>query len=373
MLKQTIICVDDEPANVEALERLFRKKYDVITCLSGKSAIEKINEMNTIPAVIITDQRMPEMTGIEVLEQSQKKFPETIRMLLTGYTDIESVIAAVNQGQIYRYITKPWDPQELLTTVDKAVEKYLLKKELAQKNTELKTALDELKTLDQAKSNFMILINHELKTPLTSLLSFTELLKETKLNEDQELYANRISKSADRLKKIIDDVLIIVKSETRQLKLKMLLQPLKFSVEDIQDEVKRLAHQKLQKIKILLPSDQLWHDVEQTKNIFNRIVHNSIKFGPEESEIKISYETTSNGYLIKFENTGPHIPEKILDKIMKPFFLDENIMNHSTGLGLGLTICNSILQMQGSKLDVANTDTGVRISFELFKDQSGAY
>lgn len=373
MVKQTLLCVDDEPSNVEALERLFRKKYEVITCLSGKDAIEKIENLKTPLAAIITDQRMPEMTGIQVLKHSQNKFPETIRILLTGYTDIESVIAAVNEGQIYQYITKPWDPQELLATVDKAVEKFLLRKELAQKNIELKNALDELKSLDQAKSNFMILINHELKTPLTSILSFIELLRETSLNEEQDLYTNRIAKSADRLKKIIDDVLLIVKTETRQLKLKLVLQPLKYSPEDLFEDVKILAHQKLQKLKVQLPSEAIWHDVELTRNIFNRIVQNAVKFGPESSEIEIKYSTTENGYLIQIENTGPRIPESTISKLMRPFYLDENIMNHSTGLGLGLTICNSILQMQGSHLEIKNTDTGVRVSFELFKDQSQSF
>lgn len=373
MSKQSILCVDDEPANVEALERLLRKKYDVITCISGQEAVKKIDDLISPLAAIITDQRMPGMTGIDVLKHSQKKFPDTIRILLTGYTDIESVIAAVNEGQIYQYITKPWDPQELLNTVDKAVEKYILRKELAQKNNELMLALEELKSLDQAKSNFMILINHELKTPLTSILSFIELLKETQLNEEQDLYTNRIGKSADRLKKIIDDVLIIVKSETKQLKLKMILQQLKYSTEDIPESVKVLAHQKLQKIRIQLPPDLIWHDVEHTKEIFNRLIHNCVKFGPESSEIKIHFSNTENGFLIHIDNSGSQIPESILDKIMKPFFLDENIMNHSVGLGLGLTICNSILRMQGSHLTISNTDTGVRASFELFKDQVSSF
>lgn len=177
--------IDDETDNLDALERVFRKKYDVIKCSSGPEALKILKE-NANVSVIISDQRMPEMTGVEFLEKSMKTHPNCIRILLTGYTDLDSVIAAINSGQVYRYITKPWDTRDLQITVDQAVEKYELESELKVKNLELQRALSELKTLDQAKSQFMILINHELKTPLTTLLSFMELLEQSSLDEDQK-------------------------------------------------------------------------------------------------------------------------------------------------------------------------------------------
>ncbi|RYZ79323.1 MAG: response regulator, partial [Proteobacteria bacterium] len=217
MTKHTILCVDDEIDNVDALERLFRKKYSVLKATSGGQALQVLDE-NPGVALIISDQRMPTMTGVEFLEKAQKSHPEALRILLTGYTDIESVISAVNQGQIYRYLSKPWDSVDLTNTVDQAIEKYDISKELKKKNIELAKALNELKTLDKAKSNFMILINHELKTPLTSILSFIGLLNESNLDDEQKLFVNRISRGADKLKSIIDDVLLIVRAETRLLK-----------------------------------------------------------------------------------------------------------------------------------------------------------
>src|SRR6202012_3259788 len=124
----------------------------------------------------VTDQRMPGMTGVELLSESMESTPDAVRILLTGYTDIESVIAAINSGQIYRYVTKPWDPVDLTNAVDKAIERYEMSAELKEKNAALEMALRELRVLDEAKSNFMILINHELKTPLTSMVSFLSLL-----------------------------------------------------------------------------------------------------------------------------------------------------------------------------------------------------
>ncbi len=210
--KPTLLCLDDEKDNLEALERVFRKKYHVLKATSANEAFDILSHRPNI-SVIVSDQRMPAMTGVEFLERSILSHPDTSRILLTGYTDIESVIAAVNKGQIFRYITKPWDSIDLLNTVDQAAEKYFLKSELKEKNNELEVALSELKNLDKAKNQFMILINHELKTPLTAILSFASLLKETSLSEEQTLFVDRIGRSSEKLKNIIEDVLLIVKGE----------------------------------------------------------------------------------------------------------------------------------------------------------------
>jgi len=219
LIKPTILCVDDENDNLEALERIFRKKYTILKAISGKQALEIIQQQGDEISLILTDQRMPEMTGIEVLEKIIERHPEMIRILITGFTDLESVIQAINKGQIYQYITKPWDPVELSNTVDRAVERFTVGKELAVRTKQLEVAYNELKTLDDAKSKFMILINHELKTPLTSIINFLSLLNESPLSEDQKLYVDRTIKSSNKLKQIIEDVLILVRAELNQLHL----------------------------------------------------------------------------------------------------------------------------------------------------------
>src|SRR5262249_30902120 len=121
--------------------------------------------------------------------------------------------------QIYKYVTKPWDPVDLSNTVDRAIEKYELRGELAEKNAQLEAALKELKSLDEAKNQFMILINHELKTPLTVMLSFLQLLDDSQLTEEQDRYLARIHTAALRLQTLINDVLELVSAETKLLKI----------------------------------------------------------------------------------------------------------------------------------------------------------
>src|SRR5580698_1811791 len=183
-MQHTILVVDDEKDIIDSIERQFRKKYKILKTTSGIEALRLMQD-ETIH-LILSDQRMPEMTGVQLFERAQKIQPDAIRILLTGFSDVESVIAAINNGQIYRYITKPWDPTDLDVIVKRALDAYDLKTELKEKNIELVRALKELKTLDQAKSHFMILVGHELKTPLTTINSFLDLLKEDTLGADAQ-------------------------------------------------------------------------------------------------------------------------------------------------------------------------------------------
>jgi two-component system, sensor histidine kinase and response regulator len=364
MAKHTILCVDDELDNVDALERLFRKNYTVLKATSGAQGLQTLAE-NPGVALIISDQRMPSMTGVEFLEKTQRTHPEALRILLTGYTDIESVIQAVNQGQIYRYLTKPWDSTDLLNTVETAIQKYDMTKELKKKNIELAKALNELKSLDKAKSNFMILINHELKTPLTSIISFISLLNETQMDDEQKLFVNRIARGADKLKGIIDDVLLIVRAETSQLKPN--ITPVSFAGVPnlLNPEVSNVLHYKHQKLSEKNMNVTASADRDLIRQVLSRLVHNAAKFGTDNSEIVIEATTENQQVVYSITNKGPHIDTAMIEKILRPFFIDEDVMNHSTGMGLGLSICQSILGLHQSKLRIENTADGVRVSFNL--------
>lgn len=122
-----VLYIDDEVHNLSAFKASFRRAYTVYTAESADQA-RKILEENTVH-IIISDQRMPQMTGIQFFESIVDAYPDPIRMLLTGYADINAVIDAINKGQVYKYFSKPWDEQELRTNIDKAYELYCLRKE----------------------------------------------------------------------------------------------------------------------------------------------------------------------------------------------------------------------------------------------------
>ena len=120
-----ILIVDDEEAILETMNFTFMDHYDVLTTSDPKMAIS-IMEENQPVSVVITDQRMPGMTGVELLEEVYKQFPETVRIILTGFADSEATIKAINDGHIYGYINKPWEPDELKTIVRRASELHAL-------------------------------------------------------------------------------------------------------------------------------------------------------------------------------------------------------------------------------------------------------
>lgn len=139
-----LLIVDDETANLQKLQRTFMEGYEVHPAQSGAEALAVLRG-HPIDA-IITDQKMPNMTGIEFLEESQKEYPNLVRIVLTGYTEVDDLIAAINTGKVHKYITKPWEPVDLRLAVQEALEKMELVRENERLARELKTANEKLRT-----------------------------------------------------------------------------------------------------------------------------------------------------------------------------------------------------------------------------------
>jgi serine phosphatase RsbU (regulator of sigma subunit)/FixJ family two-component response regulator len=121
--KLKLLVVDDEPDNLDLLYRTFRREFRVFKAASGTEALDILNEQGEM-AIIISDQRMPQMNGTEFLSYTVERFPDTIRMVLTGYTDVEDLVSAINSGKVFKYITKPWNPAKLKDVVIQAAETY---------------------------------------------------------------------------------------------------------------------------------------------------------------------------------------------------------------------------------------------------------
>jgi len=139
MSRHTILCVDDEPNVVRALRRLLRREpYEV---LLAESAEEAAAQLTREPVdLIVCDQRMPGMTGVEFLREVKEQRPGVVRILLTGYADVDAMAAAVNEAEVYRFVFKPWDDDELKATIAQAVEH---RKQLAAAQAELRRLREE--------------------------------------------------------------------------------------------------------------------------------------------------------------------------------------------------------------------------------------
>lgn len=126
--KLKLMVVDDEPDNLDLLYRTFRREFQVFKAASGTEALALLEQFGEM-AIIISDQRMPRMNGTEFLSRTVTRFPDTIRIVLTGYTDVEDLVEAINAGKVFKYITKPWNPEALRSVVLQSADTYQLIKQ----------------------------------------------------------------------------------------------------------------------------------------------------------------------------------------------------------------------------------------------------
>ena len=203
-----ILCVDDEANILSALRRLFRQNgYQISVAGGGAEGLQILDTQEF--DLIISDMRMPEMDGARFLEQVFKRYPGTVRILLTGYADIASTIEAVNKGQIYRYVSKPWNDQELLLIVRQALDLKALQREklrlealTARQNEELKALNLSLEEKVQARTQELALANEKLKGSfITSVKVFSNLieLREGNLAGHSRRVADLARKIANKL------------------------------------------------------------------------------------------------------------------------------------------------------------------------------
>lgn len=145
-----VLFVDDEVHNLHSFKATFRRDFKVFTAESGPEGLRIFKEQEDIN-IILTDQRMPEMTGIEFLVEVQKIDPEPMRLLITGYSDINAVIDAINKGQVFRYLNKPWHEGDLKATIQQAHEVFMLRRENKELVRKLERANEQLEFLLRQK------------------------------------------------------------------------------------------------------------------------------------------------------------------------------------------------------------------------------
>jgi len=179
--KNRILYIDDEEHNLTSFHSTFRRDYEIHLATSAQMGLEIMQRIDI--QLVITDQRMPVMTGTEFLETILPLYPDCIRVVLTGFSDMEAIIQAVNKGRIYHYITKPWNRDELQITIERALEHYHLKrqninlmKDLKEANRDLEQkVIDRTTHIEQQKINitdsirYASRIQHALLPPVEEL------------------------------------------------------------------------------------------------------------------------------------------------------------------------------------------------------------
>lgn len=305
---------------------------------------------------------MPGMTGVDFFAQIKDKYPDALKLILTGYSDIEAVIGAINEGQVFRYVKKPWNPDELETIIREAFEKY----ELITNNRRLMYSLQEanqnleakvkartqelekvnasLSELNLEKNRYIGMVAHDLRNPIGVSSSFAEILMEdfdTIPKETQLEYLGHISTSCDFSLKLIRDFLDVSKIESGVFDLNLTeLEYLSFIKKSIVHE-EILAKNKSQEIIIStdLSSIATKLDSNKIQQVLNNLLSNAIKYSFPDTKIWINISETADEIVTKIIDQGQGIPKVELQKLFKPFqttSVKATASEKSTGLGLAI-------------------------------------
>ena len=359
--RHTILVVDDEPDVVQSVKDLLRLDYNVLGTIHADEAVKLMQE-NEVD-VVMTDQRMPDMTGVELLSKIKGPYPEATRLLFTGYADIRAVIEAINQGNVYRYITKPWDPDELQLIIREACERHDLIVQRRVLMDELEKRNDELRVANDLKAAFIQVASHELRTPLSILMGYSELARRIgdSAGPTRE-WLTRIHAAAERLKGLIDQIISML--QAGDFKAQLERKPVELStfiagaVEDVAPFVELRRQRLVRDWSAGMGSITI--DPAKIRDAINHLLLNAIKFTPDGGAITIRAGRDNGSAKISIIDTGSGIEEAELKRYGEAFFTGYDVARHSSGtyehgrrgLGLGASVVKKFVEMHGGKVHV---------------------
>jgi signal transduction histidine kinase len=374
--RHTLLIVDDEVDVLDSLRHQFHRTYQVLTSPTGSQAIELL-EKNEVE-VILTDQRMPGMPGDVLLRHARQLKPDTIRMLFTGYADIQAVINAVNEGHIFRYILKPWDTAELEGIIRQGIEQYNLLAdrrrligELQAANAQLVEANAELARAGQLKTAFIEVASHEFNTPITLVLGLTELLRLSnpdRADQEQEIL-RQITASGRQLARLVTSMLTLLRAEDFRKTLQRSPVELTELIHQVADQVRPFLHARHIRLQLELAEDLGTFEVDSDKisAVLVNLLTNAIKFTPDGGQIELAARLiAADESEIVVEDHGVGLEPRALQHLFQPFFTEFDPSRHSSGdfgfckrgLGLGLSIAKQFVDMHAGRISAEGVETG---------------
>lgn len=378
MSQQVILCVDDESIVLDALQEQIQQSFGnelmVEIAESGDEALEiyeELTEDNYEVPLVIADFIMPGMKGDELLISIHDKNPITKKVMLTGQASIEGVGKAVNEANLYRFLAKPWDKDDLILTIKEAVRSYNQDNTIIAQNEELKelnASLEhkveertkELQALNATKDKFFSIIAHDLKNPFNTLMGFSELIMENidiydkdKIQEFNKIIFNTSKNSYI----LLENLLEWSRSQTGTIK----MDPEPLNIYELIKLSLGLLENHASKKQIMLqnesmPNTKVYADKNMILTVLRNIMSNAIKYTEENGSITIETQDLGNMLEISIQDTGVGIKEENIDKL---FRIDMNYTTKGTaeesGTGLGLILCKEFVEKNHGAILVEST------------------
>jgi signal transduction histidine kinase len=361
MAAYTLLVIDDEPASGRAIARALQDEHRVV---SATSATQGLAALAAEPvALMIVDQRMPEMTGTELLARTATQYPDIVRVLLTGDIGVDTLVGAINTGHVYYYLTKPWEPHELRLVVRRGLERYEAEADRRRLIRELEQAYQRVRREADQKGRLLAIASHELGTPLHLLSNALALVCDTDLPAAARPWLDTASRNAHWLARGLAQMTTAARWGAGTLKLHRASVDLRPLLDSLQATFQTLmGARKLAlrfEVTTELPTitvDRVWLE----RALFN-LISNAVRFTPDGGSVTVAAVATPGAVEISVTDTGIGIDAGLLDQVFEPLSAAcGDIHLHtsgrfefgSRGLGLGLAITKAIIEQHGGTVMV---------------------
>src|SRR5881392_75886 len=382
-----VLVVDDEESVVVTIKAILQLDgYNVATTTSGVQARAMVRDVEY--DLVLTDLRLEDGDGLDVLKAVRESHPETITIMLTGYASLESAIQAIRAGA-YDYLVKPSEVEELRSTVARGIERRRLgqelrarvieleraNREIANLNSSLQLRIDEataelkeryeqLKELDRMKSQFLSIASHELKTPITAMSGFLQVaLRRVRRVSQGEAAApvaealrgiteqlEVVYRQTTKLARLVDELLDVSRIQTGRIE---------FRYGDV--DLGELANEVATRMQLTTTTHEIsvtrdsqsvvTADRDHLEQVLNNLVTNAIKYSPTGGAITIEVRPDDSGVRLSVTDQGIGIPEKELDAIFGLFYRSpDRAARDAAGMGLGLYISREIVVRHGGRI-----------------------
>jgi signal transduction histidine kinase len=412
MARGSILIVDDEESVTYTMQAILEKDgYTVSTATKGVEAVELLRAQTF--DILLTDLRLDDLDGLSILAEVRERSPDTVAILLTGYASLESAVKALREGA-YDYLFKPCDVEELRATIARGMERRQLRLQLAERVQELEEAnrtisrmnvelhgrveeataelrqrmedlaraneeienlyreaedrVTELKQLDELKSRFISMASHELKTPLTAVSGFAQMVarrvqrrldlgRPTKDEWEEEQRANLhqlelLRNQAWKLVRLVDELLDVSRIESGKLDLTLAPVELQRLVDEVVARMQLTANNH-QIVTTVEASDAttVMGDEDQLEQVLNNLLSNAIKYAPDGGEIAVTVRSDEASVDVSVKDQGVGIPPAELDDVFGLFYRAPDTNRRKVGgMGLGLYISKEIVTRHGGRI-----------------------
>ena len=361
--ERVVLVVDDEPASLRAVRRALMDDCEVLMAASAAEALEVLAAHSV--ALVVADQRMPGTSGTEFLAQTVERYPDLVRIMLTGYADVEALREAINSGRVYHCLTKPWETRELRQVVRRGLERYEGERERRRLLCELQRAYMQVQREAEQKGRLLAITAHELGTPLHILLNATDLALEAELSGAGRAWIETARRAGHWLARGVAQMTAAARLREPRLRLHREPLDLRQLLAELADELRRAVRQRDLEITLAagpaLPALAL--DRRWMQRAFWNLLTNAVRFTPDGGFVCVEVRDEGDCVAALVRDSGIGIAAEHLGEIFEPFSVasGDPLLHGSglfefgaRGLGLGLAIARQVAEAHGGTIGVVS-------------------